>query len=383
MDPTNQNTAPQSVSLCQNEKKRRREGSESCENIVNIEACSKKRKIETIDKPLKNQKIFDLKSKEEQNNLESNSGDILLEATKNHTHKQDKLKSHYCEKKFQSELALSDHETLGCTETSSDSSTFLSENMKKKLPDPPPLNSNQIEKSNTHHIEVIPYERTAILEIFLHSIKTMIEQNEEWSELVKKCESFMDSHGVANFSLYTSPFNFDSKIMTPDKIAMGHYKKCGSVVYMPVKVLGDGNCLYRAMSVIMTGFEGLWLELRVSTTITHILHREAIEASAKAKGLYLTGSADYMNDILNAATVGIFQSTINVIAMCYAVDSSIFLLYPFFGVGLTNMNALTNHGLLAGELDDHYGFHIMWSGDATSEYGWNHFVPLLPAEKNR
>ena len=113
MDPTNQNTAPQSVSLCQNEKKRRREGSESCENIVNIEACSKKRKIETIDKPLKNQKIFDLISKKEQNNLESNSGDILLEATKNHTHKQDKLKSHYCEKKFQSELALSVQDSLG------------------------------------------------------------------------------------------------------------------------------------------------------------------------------------------------------------------------------------------------------------------------------
>ena len=353
MDPTNKNTAPQSVSLCQNEKKRRREGSEFCEYKVNIEACSKKRKIETIDKPLKNQKIFDLISKEEQK-------------------------------------ALSDHETLGCTETSSDSlcksknsSTFLSGNMKKNLPDPPPLNSNQIEKSNTHHIEVIPYERTVNLEIFLHSIKTMIEQNEEWDELVKKCKSFMDSHGVADFSLYTSPCNFDCKIMTPDKIAMEHYKKCGSVEYMPVTVFGDGNCLYRAMSVIMTGFEGLWLELRVSTTITHILHRENIHASARSKGLYLTGSTNYMNEILNAATVGTFQSTINVIALCYAIESSIFLLYPFYGVGLTNMNALTNHGLLAGELQDHYGFHIMWSGDATSGYGWNHFVPLLLAKKNR
>ena len=39
--------------------------------------------------------------------------------------------------------------------------------MKKKLPDSPPLDSNQKKKSNTHHIETILSERTAILEDFL------------------------------------------------------------------------------------------------------------------------------------------------------------------------------------------------------------------------
>ena len=113
---------------------------------------------------------------------------------------------HFCGKKIGCESTLSNHQILGCTETSSktlsksnNSLKFLSEYMKKKnCLTQIPLDSNQ--KKNTHHIETILCERTAILEDFLLSIISMIEQKVEISG---KCEYLP----LLDYTQYTSSYN--------------------------------------------------------------------------------------------------------------------------------------------------------------------------------
>ena len=166
--------------------------------------------------------------------------------------------------------------------------------------------------------------------------------------------------------------------MKTDFIAAGLYKKSGTMDYMPVDVSGDGNCMYNSMSVVLTGEEYLALELRTSTTIAMIRHKGSIIADAYAKGLHLAFEFDYLKDLLNAATLGCFQQTMNFVAMCWAIKSSCMLLYPQVH-GLDNLNAITNHGVFAANLP-FKGFHVMWYGDSNQPSGWNLFVPLLIAD---
>ena len=79
-------------------------------------------------------------------------------------------------KKIVCESTLSNHQILGCTETSSEtlsksnnSSKFLSEYIlhEKKIAWLTSTWFKSEKKSNTHHIETILSERTAILEDFL------------------------------------------------------------------------------------------------------------------------------------------------------------------------------------------------------------------------
>lgn len=70
---------------------------------------------------------------------------------------------------------------------------------KKKLPDSDSTWFKS-EKKNTHHIETILCERTAILEDFLLSIISMIEQKVEISG---KCEYLP----LLDYTQYTSSYN--------------------------------------------------------------------------------------------------------------------------------------------------------------------------------
>ena len=92
--------------------------------------------------------------------------------------------------------------------------------------------------------------------------------------------------------------------------------------------------MYNSASMLMVGSEYLSLELRVSSTISMIRNRGEIENSAQAKGLNLGHGINYLNDLKNSATLGSFQSTVNFIAMCWAIKTSAFLLYPNAGAGL-------------------------------------------------
>ena len=219
--------------------------------------------------------------------------------------------------------------------------------------------------------------REPLLNEFLATILSLLNQKADWSML-------QDAFDSAEFyewqwDRYTEPFEFNSKTMNPDMTAFRLYKSCGSVEYMPVWVKGDGNCLYNSASMLMVGSDFLSLELRVSTTISMVRNRSQIEQNSQAKGLNLGPNSDYISDLKDAATHGCFQSTVNFIAMCWAIKSSAFLLYPNVH-GLTNINALINHGLMAGDYFSYKGFSIMWSGSDTNENGWNHFVPLLLAD---
>ena len=56
-----------------------------------------------------------------------------------------------------------------------------------------------------------------------------------------------------------------------DKIAEVLYPEDGPVDFSPVKVYGDGNCFYRALSKAILGHEEGHIELRVMTVIELII----------------------------------------------------------------------------------------------------------------
>ena len=221
--------------------------------------------------------------------------------------------------------------------------------------------------------------REPLLNKFLATILSLINDKADWSLIQDACDSI--SFQEWDWDQYTEPFRFDSKSMKPDMTAFRLYKECGEIEYMPVWVQGNGNCLFNSASMILVGNEFLALEIRVSSTIAMVKNCGDIQHSARSKGLDLVNDFNYFTELKNSATVDVFQSTFNFIAMCHALKASTFLLYPSSGVGLTNINALVNHGLMAGGSFNHKGYCIMWSGSKTDVYGWNHFVPLLIADK--
>ena len=221
--------------------------------------------------------------------------------------------------------------------------------------------------------------REPLLHKFLATILKLINDKANWSLIQDACDSI--SFQEWDYDQYKEPFRFDSRSMKPDMTAFRLYKECGDIDHMPVWVHGNGNCLFNSASMILVGNELLALDLRVSTTIAMVKNCADIQHSARSKGLDLVNGFDYITELKNSATVTVFQSTFNVIAMCYALKASIFLLYPNSGVGLNNINALVNHGLMGGGSFKHKGYYIMWSGSKTDAYGWNHFVPLLIADR--
>ena len=219
--------------------------------------------------------------------------------------------------------------------------------------------------------------RQPMLRAFLAKILALVNEKAEWPLFQDACENFDEW----NWEKYKEPCRFNTSSMKVDMTAFKLYKECGEVDFIPTWVNGDGNCMYNSVSMILIGNEELSLELRVSSTIAMIMNSPDIEYCAKMKGLNLADNFDYINELKNSATEYVFQSTYNFIAMCHAIKTSTFLLYPNAGVGLTNMNSLVNHGLIAGGSFPNKGFFVMWSGSKTNEYGFNHFVPLLMADR--
>lgn len=80
----------------------------------------------------------------------------------------------------------------------------------------------------------------------------------------------------------------------------------------PVHVSGDGNCLFNALSVGLTGNEGLSLELRVRTCLELFRNRHAYETAANAKLLLV--SPNYEDVCKAAATKGAFSSAWTMVA---------------------------------------------------------------------
>ena len=158
------------------------------------------------------------------------------------------------------------------------------------------------------------------------------------------------------------------------------YDAQGDMELMPVHVSGNGNCLFNAKSVLLCGDESLALELRVSTTIAMARKRPEIIYEARQKGIYHTVGINYEEELENCATENIFQSSLNCISLCWATKSSLVLLYPNNGVGLTNYHALVNSGMMGAGQFEPSGHNIMWSGPMAGNF--NHFVPMLQC-KNR
>ena len=196
-----------------------------------------------------------------------------------------------------------------------------------------------------------------------------------------------------------------------------------SAALLPFEVYGDGNCLFRAASLVSTGSEASHLELRLRATVELCLHADfhakQLEdvASSQSSGEFSTSSllqstlkvasddafiaarrkgctvreayaSSLHVDAREAAKSGVYVSLQYISALATVTGVPIRSVYPEANANLRGLY----HTILHPRPDarrtsgaDHPGpFHIMFSALRTTKHGlssglWmpNHYVPLL------
>ena len=212
---------------------------------------------------------------------------------------------------------------------------------------------------------------------FLAEVTSLLDQRLEWCQLAEQIESKI-TFVEWDWTKYRKQVRYDQSKHKIDMIAVKLYDAQGDMELMPVYVSPNGDCLYNAKSVLLCGDESLALELRVSATIAMTRKRPGIMYEARQKGIQQIIGINYEEELENCATEGSFQSSLNCIALCWATKSSLVLLYPNNGVGLTNYNALVNSGIMGAAEFEASGHNIMWSGPMAGNF--NHFVPMLQCD---
>ena len=191
-----------------------------------------------------------------------------------------------------------------------------------------------------------------------------------------------------------------------DRIAETLYPKDGPIHISPVRVYGDGNCFYRAMSKALFGHEERHIELRVMTVLELVKFSKKYVSQATYDGMcshppsvqYVLESSvsddalvpqnflkSVQNETLKSIKSGEYCSLIHIFAAANALNHPIYSVYPSF------QNAAMDRNILHQEikpLPDTSGhkipgspIYIMWSHTENSgKDNWtpNHFVVCFP-----
>jgi hypothetical protein len=215
---------------------------------------------------------------------------------------------------------------------------------------------------------------------FLEKVVFLFHEKKSWIEIENVFESMPFEEW--EWEQYSNPQIFNSEHMYIDSNASELYKIGGKIDKLPVYVESDGNTMFSSMSVLLCGEDYLATEIRASTVSSMIRNRPAITDAARSKGLHLNMEINYEKQLFNAANFDPVQTTLQYIAMTWAIKKASVLVYPQVGCGFTDMEALSSQGLIGGSLFPFKGHFIMKTGVKNENgYDLTDYVPLLQAEE--
>ena len=185
-----------------------------------------------------------------------------------------------------------------------------------------------------------------------------------------------DSHYISNVSC---------KLST-DWIAMQILHKAGGIGNRrAVHVPGDGNCLFTAVSVALTGHTGMGTILRLRTAIELLTHRQHYTEIHRAKMLHAV-SCTYEEACRDAVTISAYSSSWAIQALCSVIGRKIVSIYPTVNSATDTVARVLNTDFLPREQRSRKAIFIAWSSSMLPQPGrtWtpNHFVPLLDSPED-
>jgi hypothetical protein len=157
--------------------------------------------------------------------------------------------------------------------------------------------------------------------------------------------------------------------------------------YQPLKAVGDGNCLYRAVSKSLTGSEKHHKLLRLQTLLELILN-ERHYCTDKKRTSFLGDSrivnSDYNTLILDTVKLNSFSELAHIYALSAVIGEPIKSYYPPQLHSEYSSEPMTRRVIGRGVKDGPAKVTIMWSMMAKptslTEFRPNHFVPLILKE---
>ena len=155
---------------------------------------------------------------------------------------------------------------------------------------------------------------------------------------------------------------------------------CPHVTKVPVRVDGDGNCLFNSVSVTLCGNNSLATELRLRTVIEMTCNKK-FYLGRPCSGQFMLFS-DYDESIIDCTKDGGYSSVWTICAVSTVIGRPITCLYPsvngFDDVPASELNVTLHPRREVSETVE--PITIMWTRvEQSSCSPWipNHFVPLL------
>ena len=191
-----------------------------------------------------------------------------------------------------------------------------------------------------------------------------------------------------------------------DKVATQLIPPCAPANHYPEQTYGDGNCLFRAVSIALTGNQDLHIELRVRTFFELCLKKNdylddqylkrltgldscmaklfesSFDTSSVKPGISkaVRISNAYEVDALNTIKSGSYSSMWHLYALSNVIGCPISSLYPMVEASLIDRKYM-NVTITPTVQQSTSEVVILWTHtNNTNLKGWspNHFVPLVP-----
>ena len=153
-----------------------------------------------------------------------------------------------------------------------------------------------------------------------------------------------------------------------------------SGVGIPGLSTGDGNCLFNAVSTVLTGDEELAPELRLRTAIEMALNTDKYKKRGDYNDL-MACSPSYEESLLAACTDGAYMSVWNMIVLSTVVGKPIQSVYPALNGDKDKTLGYLNKLFKTNENQNRETITVLWSRlGPCRRPSWtpNHFVPILP-----
>ena len=148
---------------------------------------------------------------------------------------------------------------------------------------------------------------------------------------------------------------------------------------IPSKTTGNGNCLFNAVSIALTGNEDRAAELRLRTSVEMALNANVYTSRPDYNQL-MTHSPSYNASMEDCCTEGAYSSIWTIMALSSVIGLPIKSVYPAMnGSQCKTHLALTKH-FATSENSNRETVTVMWSkmGPCRSKtWTGNHFVPVL------
>ena len=175
---------------------------------------------------------------------------------------------------------------------------------------------------------------------------------------------------------------FEACGLVTDSVSMELLQRIDGKNYRrPVYVSGDGNCLYSATSIAISGSPKHSAQLKLQTAIELCLNGVHYKNKQKVKG-FGNISSTYAEACLEAAKDGAYSGTWQMQALASVIGRPIISVYPPFN-GLLDLPARAlNTTIEPKNTVNQEPIYIMWTSTTASpsrDSKWhpNHFVPLI------